>query len=160
METKEMEIIYQEIGTRVDEIIPGDWEKIYLYAEVLNDSTEVFFYFSIPTKEEFIYSNDIPKVYNVDRKIYKELLFELFDKFEELREEFRKNEQELWTNLTLTIDNSGKFKIEYNYEDILSSEIGSMDRQIIWMYKNLGILPDNEVDKKFLDNYLKNIEDK
>ncbi|PES81381.1 TIGR01741 family protein [Bacillus cereus] len=155
-----MEIIYQEIGTRVDEIIPGDWEKIYLYAEVLNDSTEVFFYFSIPTKEEFIYSNDIPKVYNVDRKIYKELLFELFDKFEELREEFRKNEQELWTNLTLTIDNSGKFKIEYNYEDILSSEIGSMDRQIIWMYKNLGILPDNEVDKKFLDNYLKNIEDK
>jgi uncharacterized protein (TIGR01741 family) len=160
VETKEMEIIYQEIGTRVDEIIPGDWEKIYLYAEVLNDSTEVFFYFSIPTKEEFIYSNDIPKVYNVDRKIYKELLFELFDKFEELREEFRKNEQELWTNLTLTIDNSGKFKIEYNYEDILSSEIGSMDRQIIWMYKNLGILPDNEVDKKFLDNYLKNIEDK
>ncbi|KIV73267.1 hypothetical protein SZ39_2154 [Bacillus mycoides] len=160
METKEMEIIYQEIGTRVDEIIPGDWEKIYLYAEVLNDSTEVFFYFSIPTKEEFIYSNDIPKVYNVDRKIYKELLFELFDKFEELREEFRKNEQELWTNLTLTIDNSGKFKIEYNYEDILSSEIGSMDRQIIWMYKNLGILPDNEVDKKFLDNYLKNIEGK
>ncbi|MED0901791.1 MULTISPECIES: antitoxin YezG family protein [Bacillus] len=160
METKEMEIIYQEIGTRVDEIIPGDWEKIYLYAEVLNDSTEVFFYFSIPTKEEFIYSNDIPKVYNVDRKIYKELLFELFDKFEELREEFRKNEQELWTNLTLTIDNSGKFKIEYNSEDILSSEIGSMDRQIIWMYKNLGILPDNEVDKKFLDNYLKNIEDK
>ncbi|TKI36870.1 TIGR01741 family protein [Bacillus mycoides] len=155
-----MEIIYQEIGTRVDEIIPGDWEKIYLYAEVLNDSTEVFFYFSIPTKEEFIYSNDIPKVYNVDRKIYKELLFELFDKFEELREEFRKNEQELWTNLTLTIDNSGKFKIEYNYEDILSSEIGSMDRQIIWMYKNLSILPDNEVDKKFLDNYLKNIEDK
>ncbi|PEE19140.1 TIGR01741 family protein [Bacillus cereus] len=155
-----MEIIYQEIGTRVDEIIPGDWEKIYLYAEVLNDSTEVFFYFSIPTKEEFIYSNDIPKVYNVDRKIYKELLFELFDKFEELREEFRKNEQELWTNLTLTIDNSGKFKIEYNSEDILSSEIGSMDRQIIWMYKNLGILPDNEVDKKFLDNYLKNIEDK
>ncbi|PFS14093.1 TIGR01741 family protein [Bacillus cereus] len=155
-----MEIIYQEIGTRVDEIIPGDWEKIYLYAEVLNDSTEVFFYFSIPTKEEFIYSNDIPKVYNVDRKIYKELLFELFDKFEELREEFRKNEQELWTNLTLTIDNSGKFKIEYNSEYILSSEIGSMDRQIIWMYKNLGILPDNEVDKKFLDNYLKNIEDK
>ncbi|MGR3774574.1 antitoxin YezG family protein [Bacillus paramycoides] len=160
METKEMEIIYQEIGTRVDEIIPGDWEKIHLYAEVLNDSTEVFFYFSIPTKEGFIYSNDIPKVYNVDRKIYKELLFELFDKFEELREEFRKNEQELWTNLTLTIENSGKFKIEYNYEDILSSEIGSMDRQIIWMYKNLGILPDNEIDKKFLDNYLKNIEDK
>ena len=64
--------------------------KIYLYAEVLNDSTEVFFYFRIPTKEEFIYSNDIPKVYNVDRKIYKELLFELFDKFEELREEFKK----------------------------------------------------------------------
>ncbi len=155
-----MDIIYQEIGTRVDEIIPGDWEKIYLYAEVLNDSTEVFFYFSIPTKEGFVYSNVIPKVYNVDRKIYKELLFELFDKFEELREEFRKNEQELWTNLTLTIENSGKFKIEYNYEDILSFEIGSMDRQIIWMYKNLGILPDNEIDKKFLDNYLKNIEGK
>ncbi|WP_329767500.1 antitoxin YezG family protein [Bacillus nitratireducens] len=160
METKKMDIIYQEIGTRVDEIIPGDWEKIYLYAEVLNDSTEVFFYFSIPTKEGFVYSNVIPKVYNVDRKIYKELLFELFDKFEELREEFRKNEQELWTNLTLTIENSGKFKIEYNYEDILSFEIGSMDRQIIWMYKNLGILPDNEIDKKFLDNYLKNIEGK
>lgn len=160
METEKMEIVYQEIGTKIDEIIPGEWNEIYLYAELLEDSTEAYFFFTTPKKDGFIYSNNIPKVYDVDEEIYDDLLFELYDALEKLREEFKENEQELWTNLTLILHDSGKFKIEYDYTDVLSPEHNPTEREIIWKYKYLGITPDNEIDKKFLDNYLENIEDK
>lgn len=50
METEKMEIVYQEIGTKIDEIIPGEWNEIYLYAELLEDSTEAYFFFTTPKK--------------------------------------------------------------------------------------------------------------
>ncbi|WP_413765772.1 immunity protein YezG family protein, partial [Vibrio vulnificus] len=78
----------------------------------LEDSTEAYFFFTTPKKDGFIYSNNIPKVYDVDVEIYDDLVFELYDVLEKLREEFKKNEQELWKNLTLILHDSGKFKIE------------------------------------------------
>ncbi len=53
METEKMEIVYQEIGTKIDEIIPGEWNEIYLYAELLEDSTEAYFFFTTPKKRWF-----------------------------------------------------------------------------------------------------------
>lgn len=35
--------LFKKIAEEVNEIIPTDWYKIVLYAEVLEDSSEVFF---------------------------------------------------------------------------------------------------------------------
>ncbi len=43
METRKMQDLYQLIGEKLNDIIPGEWTKIYLYAEVLDDSTMVLF---------------------------------------------------------------------------------------------------------------------
>lgn len=50
--------------------------------------------------EEFIYSHDIPEYYQVSAQIYDNLLIELQDLFDELRDEWKANNSDVWTNLT------------------------------------------------------------
>ena len=45
METKKMAEIYGKIANKVNDIIPDEWGKVWLYGEVLDDSSEVYFYF-------------------------------------------------------------------------------------------------------------------
>ncbi|WP_302480620.1 TIGR01741 family protein [Bacillus tequilensis] len=154
MKTKKMQNLYQLISQKLNDIIPCEWTKIYLYAEVLNDSTMVLFYFRTPENNQIIYSQDIPSHYNVSKDIFKTLLRELRELFEELRTEHRNNNNDVWTNLTLTLDRSGEFQLDYNYDDILASELDGYERIAIWEYKNLGILPEDEDDKEFVISYL------
>lgn len=70
METEKMGIIYQKIAEQINEIIPSEWEKVALYAEILDDSSEVYFFFTTPQNQEYIYSHDIPEHFNVDEDIY------------------------------------------------------------------------------------------
>ncbi|MCC2529342.1 TIGR01741 family protein [Bacillus halotolerans] len=149
-----MQDLYQLISQKLNDIIPCEWTKIYLYAEVLDDSTMVLFHFRTPEHNQIIYSQDIPSHYNVSKDIFKTLLRELRELFEELRTEHRNNNDDVWTNLTLTLDRSGEFQLDYNYDDILASELDGYERIAIWEYKNLGILPEDEDDKEFVISYL------
>lgn len=146
--------LYQLISQNLNDIIPCEWTKIYLYAEVLDDSTMVLFHFRTPENNQIIYSQDIPSHYNVSKDIFKTLLRELRELFEELRTEHRNNNNDVWTNLTLTLDSSGEFQLDYNYDDILASELDGYERIAIWEYKNLGILPEDEEDQEFVISYL------
>ncbi|QAW02432.1 TIGR01741 family protein [Bacillus subtilis] len=148
-----MQDLYQLISQKLNDIIPCEWTKIYLYAEVLDDSTMVLFHFRTLENNQIIYSQDIPSHYNVSKDIFKTLLRELRELFEELRTEHRNNNDDVWTNLTLTLDRSGEFQLDYNYDDILASELDGYERIAIWEYKNLGILPEDEDDKEFVINY-------
>ena len=82
------------------------------------------------------------------------LLIELQELFEELREEFKANNQDCWTNLTLKLENTGKFSIDYDYTDVIASDLNGTQRQVVWEYQNLGILPEDEDDKEFVINYV------
>ncbi|WP_277348598.1 TIGR01741 family protein [Bacillus tequilensis] len=154
MKTKKMQNLYQLISQKLNDIIPCEWTKTYLYAEVLDDSTMVLFHFRTPENNQIIYSQDIPNHYNVSKDIFKTLLRELRELFEELRTEHRNNNDDVWTNLTLTLDRSGEFQLDYNYDDILASELDGYERIAIWEYKNLGILPEDDDDKEFVISYL------
>ncbi|MBO3792273.1 TIGR01741 family protein [Bacillus amyloliquefaciens] len=149
-----MQDLYQLISQKLNDIIPCEWTKIYLYAEVLDDSTMVLFHFRTPENSQIIYSQDILSHYNVSKDIFKTLLRELRELFEKLRTEHRNNNNDVWTNLTLTLESSGEFQLDYNYDDILTSELDGYERIAIWEYKNLGILPEDEDDKEFVISYL------
>ena len=57
-----------------------------------------------------------------------------------MREEFGRSEtKELWSNITISINNL-KFKVEYNYDDLLNNDFNSYERHIIWRVKYLGII--------------------
>ncbi|AMA51386.1 hypothetical protein AN935_03555 [Bacillus inaquosorum] len=146
--------MYQLISQKLNDIIPCEWTKIYLYAEVLNDSTMVLFYFKTSEKHQLIYSQDIPAQYNVSKDIFKTLLREIREIFEELRVEHKKNIDQIWTNLTLTLESNGQFQLDYNDDDILASELDGYQRIALWEYNTLGILPEDEDDKEFLISYL------
>ena len=153
METKRMNEIYENIAKQINDMIPTEWEKVWMYAEVLEDACEVYFYFSPIESKEVVYSHDIPEEYNLDEDVYDDLLFELIDIVTELHTEFKNNNDVVWSNLTFKLDNKGEFSMDYNYDDILNSEFTSGDRQIIWEYEVIGIEP-NEEEQEMLSRYL------
>ncbi|MCY8112563.1 antitoxin YezG family protein [Bacillus spizizenii] len=154
MKTEKMGEIYQQIAEGINEIIPSEWEKVILYAEILDDSSEVFFYFNPPQSEDYIYSHNIPEHFHVSEDVYDELLLQLHDSFEELRDEFKENNQDVWTNLTLQLEINGKLSIEYDYEDVLQSQYTISQRKTIWVYEHLGTYPKRESVRTFLEQYI------
>ncbi|RIX50802.1 DUF600 family protein [Paenibacillus nanensis] len=148
--------MYPLIAQHIIGMIPdGKWNEIYLYAEIIDGSREVYFYFNTSENEEFVYSHDIPDKYSVSEMAYDDLLLELQRIFSELRQIFIDNDQKPWTNLTFTLKSPGKMKIHYDYEDVINSEVSPTQRQMIFEYKHLGLFPSNEKDRKFVEDYVK-----
>ena len=154
MDTSRMEKIYQEIVEKVADIIQEDWTKVYLYGEITDGVRKSYFNYYPKDNNKPVYCNNIPELFNIDEDEYDKLWCELLDSLQELWLEFKKNGEEVWTNLTLTIDNIGKFKIDYSYEDLTNAD--DYERHIIWDYKYLGLTPEDEDDKEVLEEYLKN----
>lgn len=156
METEPSNEVYQEILNTINEIIPVEWKNVLLYAEILNDSREVYFFFNTNKQQEYIYSHDIPDIFEVDENIYDDLLIDLQNSFKKMRDEFKINDQKTWTNLTLRLKNRNQFAIVFNYDDISNSHYNTYQRMVIWEYENLGILPKNEEDRKIVLEFTKN----
>ncbi|MEN3818912.1 MAG: immunity protein YezG family protein [Bacillus velezensis] len=154
MNNEKMGELYQKIDEHLNEMIPFQWKKIVLYAEILDDSADIYFYFTTPNNSDYLFSHNIPEHFDVSEEIYDQLLIELQELFEELKEEFKLGNQDIWTNLTLKLENTGKFSIDYNDDDVLSSELDDLQRRDVWKYQNLGILPADEEDRKFIEEYL------
>ncbi len=152
MSVDKTEELYQHIGNKLIGIIPDEWDKIHLYAEILPGSRIVYFYYNSTTRNELIFGQSIPEVYGVDDQIYNRLDRELIEYFVELNAESLKNSPEPWTNLTMYLDQSGKFNIDYSYDEVLFSPAQQFT---IWKYENLGLNPTDEFAQSYLDEYLK-----
>lgn len=146
--------LFGAIANKVSEMIPDEWEKIYLYGEVLSGSRVVYFYFKPINDDTIVYAHDIPSKYNVDKKIYRQLLLELISIIAELHNDYKLNYGNEWTNLTFVIEKSGHFHVDYNYDDILKSKYSDGQRQIIWKYEVIGIEPSLEEHKQLIEDYL------
>ncbi|MCM2988290.1 antitoxin YezG family protein [Bacillus safensis] len=149
---------YEEIAEILNTMIPAKWDKVWTYAEIVDDSLEAIFYFNTPD-ENLIYGHKIPKKYNVSELIYDELLVDLLHTFKDLKEEYIKNNLGAWTTATLALEKSGKFSIDYGYEDIYSIGLNGVQRKAVWKYETFGFLPEDEEDKEAVLNYVKNKEE-
>ena len=130
METRLTEQIYQQIANTLVNIVPKEWGKIFLYAEIREGYKKVFFYYHTQYKEKPVYSHDITDLFNIYEDDYDELEDELYNCFTRLWDEFKVQEQEQWTSLTFILDSTGKMKINYGYEDI--SELSPIEKQDKW----------------------------
>lgn len=130
METRIMEQTYQQIGNILVNIIPEKWKEILLYAEFREGYKKVFFYYYPETGGEPVYSLDITDIFNVDDAEFDGLENELYNCFSRLREEFKEQNQEIWTSLTFILNNTGKMKINYGYENI--SDLSPVEKQDKW----------------------------
>lgn len=156
MEIRKMGELYKKIANKVNDLIPVEWNEVYLYAEVIeNDSSHVYFYFNQMNNKEFIYCLYIPKIYNINERDFKMEILELNDYFVELHKEYKENNPMVWTNLTMHLNSSGKFKLDFDYTDIISSKLMISEMKALWKYKNLGVYPVDEDEKKLVDEYIK-----
>ena len=162
-QTRETKEIYEDIQRKIYYMIPDKWEKLYLYASVIdteNDKTkgELFFYY-IPKgilKKNPVNVYEIPSKFNLNEKEYLELVEILYNEIKKLREIYKKIELgETWSNITISIENTN-FKIEFKYDDLVNSEYSSFDRHIIWRYQylNIGMEQLNKEEKETLRKYL------
>ncbi|WP_111292757.1 immunity protein YezG family protein [Bacillus safensis] len=158
MELEKLDTLYGEITHTINEMIPKDWEEVCLYAEILDDSAEINFYYRLKGESEYRYSHNIPEDHHVSESIYNEFLIKLHDLFEELQQVYELINPEKWTNLTLKLNANGKFSLELDYEDVLNQGINGSQRRAIWVYENLGILPKRKSVREFLDQYIKTKE--
>ncbi|HEX9060098.1 MAG TPA: immunity protein YezG family protein [Clostridia bacterium] len=156
MNTTEIEKLYHKIANSLNETIPEEWDRILMYGEVLEGVSEAFFNYYPKGSNESVYSHDIPELFEMSNEDYNELWLQLLNNLEELHNFFKENGQEVWTNLTFILDSTGKFKIDYDYTDL--SNVDDVERHIIWDYKYLGVEPEDEDDKKIIDEYIKNQE--
>lgn len=132
-----MENLFTKIATALINIIPEDWDKLYLYAEMRDGYEKVFFYYYSTGSDFPIYSLDITEKFNINKRQFDESENHLYDCVSELREEFKTQGQEQWTNLTFILDSTGKMKIDYGYEDV--SQISPVKKQEEWEAKYLGL---------------------
>lgn len=153
METLRMNQLYQELAVKLNEMIPDQWTTIYLYGEVLSDSRTAYFYYNRASDGKLIYSHDIPSVYKVDKRKYLQLLRELFLKVNELQDEYKANNENVWKNLTFVLNSNGQFNMRFGYDDFRQSEYDLSDQHMIWMYEVLGIEPEDERDIQKLKAY-------
>lgn len=161
--TKKVKEIYEDIQRKLFYMIPEKWDRLYLYSSVLDEpdeegkTGELFFYY-IPKgifKKKAVNVYEIPAKFNLDESQYLRLVQLLYAKIKELRKEFRKSERnEIWSNITMTIQ-SLKFKVEYDYTDLVHSDFSSYERHVIWRYEMLGIGEEqvSKEDKEVLRRY-------
>ena len=106
-------------------------------------------------KRKFINVYEVPSKYDIEETEYMKLVDLLYNEIKLLREEFAKTDQKIWSNITISIKNS-RFKIEYNYDDLLGGEEAYYNHHIYWRNKYLHIEPHSKKEKKAIEEYLEN----
>ncbi len=163
--TKNMKDKYEKIQNYLFDLIPEKWDEIYLYASIIDragdvQSGEMFFYY-LPKgllKKKPVNVYEVPKKFNINEADYLKIVDLLYQTIKDLRQDFIETEQDLWTNLTISIAHS-KFRVEYFYDQISQEEYASFVRHVIWRYKYLHIGGEIKEERKILDKYFeRNIE--
>ena len=160
--TPEVKKIYGSLQKQLFYLIPEKWDRIYLYAsvseQILNLETGELFFYYFPKgilKKNPVNVYEIPSRFNLDEEEYIHLVENLYATIKRLRNIYKENGAELWSNITIKLVGL-KFEIEFNYENLTYSKYSSTERHIIWKYKNLGIPLEafNKKERKLIQNYL------
>lgn len=160
--TKKIKEIYEEIQKKIFYAVPGRWDELYFYASIIDrlgkvQTGEMYFYF-MPKgilKRKFINVYEVPFKYDIEEEEYMKLVDLLYDELKLLRDEFAKTGQKIWSNITISIKNN-RFKVEYNYDNLLGGQDEYYDHHIFWRNKYLHIEPHSRKEKNAIEQYIAN----
>ncbi|SDD76486.1 conserved hypothetical protein [Bhargavaea beijingensis] len=146
MDKEKEENLYTYIANTVLEMIPGKWDWIKLYAEYWDGYYKCYFYYSPAGSGEHVYSLDIPNQYEVSQETFDRLDEQLYGYIKALWNEFKNQGETAWTNLTLSLQNDGKMKIDYDYSDL--SDLNPLEKRKCWESNYLlgGVTSDCRTD--------------
>ena len=153
--------LHEEIQNKLFFMLPEKWEKIYLYASVVDrlnefQTGEMFFYY-IPKgilKKKPVNVYEIPKKFNIDEMQYSRYASDLYNTIKKLRYYCKKDKSKLWSSITILIEDL-KYKVIYGYDDLTSGELNAEERRMIWIYKHLNIPYEslNKREKEIINKY-------
>lgn len=165
LEKQKLVVIYEKIQKALFYMIPEKWDKICLYSSIIEQvnglqTGEMFFYYYPKSilKKNPINVYEVPIKFNIEESHYMRLADNLYYLIKELRIEFAKAGQKLWSNVTIVISDA-KFKVEYHYEDLLNTNYSSFDRHLIWKYKYLNVPIEvfAKKDRNMIETYIEEL---
>lgn len=146
---------YSEIAEQVNAMIPIKWEEFLLHGEAGEDGGAVYFFFKEVGKDDYIYSEEIHEIFNVDESSLDIETYKLYQLVSELKFLFIEDEQEPWFSVMIHLTAKGELNVEFDYMNWLETPFGSGARRVYFEKKYLGKEPDTE----YWANELREIEE-
>ena len=135
--------LYSDIRELLFKMIPEKWDRIYLYASVIesnncDETGEMFFYYYPKSiiKKNPVNVYEVPTKFNINEAAYMKIANELYNLIKKLKYECIKIDNTNWTNISISIENV-EFLVEYNFDNLENSEYTSEERRDIWKCKYL-----------------------
>lgn len=159
--TPKLKKMYQELQQKLFYMIPEKWDRVYLYASVIErihklETGEMFFYYFPKSvlKKNPVNVYEVPNKFDLDDDAYLKLADELYGMIKSIRNEMILEGEEAWSNITVSVEDF-RFKIEYGYENLTQSKFTNYERHIIWRYRYLGISLDSftKKERKIIERY-------
>ena len=113
MDNQDFQIVYNILGN----VLPVDWKKVAFCAEYTEGSYSMKYYVDLGNGEYI----DCYNLEGISRKSVIRTFININKQLSKIRESLPKEKR--WNVITLLIDNSGKFKAEYDYDDISENVI-------------------------------------
>ncbi len=120
------ETVYQNIYEELNKYLMPGWEKLVVYLEYGNASYS--FSFFVKNGKDYLKCYDL-------QGVSEEELAKSFKKIDNLISKERGKLKDVWTNMTMVVDNEGNMHTDYDYTDL--SE-GTYQFKKNWKKKYLG----------------------
>ncbi len=120
------ETVYQNIYEELNKYLMPDWEKLVVFLEYGNASYS--FSFFVKNGKDYLKCYDL-------QGVSEEELAKSFKKIDNLISKERGKLKDVWTNMTMVVDNEGNMHTDYDYTDL--SE-GTYQFKKNWKKKYLG----------------------
>ncbi len=146
--------LYQKIMNEVDYLTPEEWSEVWMYGEVLPDSSNAYYYYKSKQMKEMVCCMKIPEKFNIEIMKFINDLNRLMNLFENLNKVFKEEGQQVWSSLNMYFNESGQFKVNFSYEDIVNSDFSLNARHDIWEYEVLKKEPESTRSKNVIKRYL------
>lgn len=153
---------YDKVLKQLFYMIPEKWDRVYLYASVVDHFKEVqtgemFFYYFPKSmiRKNPINVYEIPTKFNIDEHGYLKLAENLYNEIKQLRKAMIAIGENPWSNVTMWVKDC-KFNAEYSYENLQQSRYTSDDRHLIWRHEYLEIPLSSysRKEKNMIEEYL------
>lgn len=128
---------FEIIADKIQDVLPNGWKKVVFYAEVTDDSYEMFYYVFTSGSDKPIQCYDLPDKYEIDEDQIDAVFEKIYEPLRKERSGLVAEGKEPWTNYTLLLTNDGSFKVDY---DFTSLEDGGYEYRKTWRKKYIDIV--------------------
>jgi hypothetical protein len=144
--------LYGEIGNQIASMIPVEWDKAYFLGQVEKEqasNTAVLYYVESA-------SGDIIRFNNLAKEMTRPLVAELRKSVLGLYKCFKDEGEELWEQVSISIENTSKYNVKFAYDVFHEDDGGYHVTELVWAYKTFGLIPpEGTYNRQLFDKYVK-----